>query len=245
MARKKKCSPRGAPEWVMTYGDMMSLLLAFFILLVALSEIDRDKFRVKAKAIKSHFAGTYGGGILPSEEDPNLRHIQTLENLQFRLKKFENESKSEEEGIDGTDDQVTEVRKTMTHIRGGRIIFEPGSARLSPRAKGQIDEVATRMRGNRLKIELHGHASSIDLAAGSNYSDLYALTTARAKAVMQYMTSPRVGIRKERIRIVSNADHEPVISRIYERPAQAPNRRVEIIETDELVEDLTRPQVLN
>ena len=62
---------------------------------------------------------------------------------------------------------------------------------------------------------------------------------------MDYMISPKLGIRKERIRIVSNADHEPVIARLYDPRSQGPNRRVQIIETDELVKDLTKPQVSN
>ena len=47
MAREKKPEepPTGAPAWMVTYGDMMSLLLCFFIMLVAMSEIKEDKFK--------------------------------------------------------------------------------------------------------------------------------------------------------------------------------------------------------
>ena len=63
MAKKCKCAPPGAPAWVMTYGDMMTLLLTFFIMLVALSEIKKeDQFRAIVKAVKKAFGMKGGGG---------------------------------------------------------------------------------------------------------------------------------------------------------------------------------------
>ncbi|HOA53996.1 MAG TPA: flagellar motor protein MotB, partial [Thermogutta sp.] len=46
----------GAPEWVLTYGDMMSLLLTFFIMLAALSEVKKkDEFEMLAEALRRRF----------------------------------------------------------------------------------------------------------------------------------------------------------------------------------------------
>ena len=43
--KKKKSDKVGAPAWMVTYGDMMSLLLTFFVLLVSMSSIQESKFR--------------------------------------------------------------------------------------------------------------------------------------------------------------------------------------------------------
>ena len=43
----------GLPPWVMTFGDMMSLLLTFFILLFSMSELEVEKFRLAAESIRS------------------------------------------------------------------------------------------------------------------------------------------------------------------------------------------------
>ncbi|MGM0624141.1 MAG: flagellar motor protein MotB, partial [Campylobacterota bacterium] len=44
MARKKKCEcPKGIPLWIVTFGDLMSLLLTFFILLLSMSSLDAKK----------------------------------------------------------------------------------------------------------------------------------------------------------------------------------------------------------
>ena len=47
--------PAGVPEWVVTYGDMMSLLLTFFIMLVSLSEIEaNEKYRAVMDALQKY-----------------------------------------------------------------------------------------------------------------------------------------------------------------------------------------------
>ena len=45
----------GAPMWVVTFGDLMSLLMCFFVLLLSFSEMDRNKYRVVSGAMKNAF----------------------------------------------------------------------------------------------------------------------------------------------------------------------------------------------
>ncbi|MFN3534632.1 MAG: flagellar motor protein MotB, partial [Desulfatiglandales bacterium] len=45
----------GAPEWMCTFADLMSLLLCFFVLLLSFSEIDRQKFKEIAGALAQAF----------------------------------------------------------------------------------------------------------------------------------------------------------------------------------------------
>ena len=49
MAKKGRPPPPGVPEWVVTYGDLMSLLLCFFILLAAFSEIKQERAKESMK----------------------------------------------------------------------------------------------------------------------------------------------------------------------------------------------------
>ena len=45
----------GAPAWVVTFGDLMSLLLCFFVLLLSFSEMDRNKYRVVSGSVRNAF----------------------------------------------------------------------------------------------------------------------------------------------------------------------------------------------
>jgi flagellar motor protein MotB len=58
MAREKcpPCPPKGAPDWMVTYGDLMTLLLCFFVLLFSFSELDKVEFR----SLKDTFTGAFG-----------------------------------------------------------------------------------------------------------------------------------------------------------------------------------------
>lgn len=58
MAKDKcpPCPPMGAPEWMVTYGDLMTLLLCFFVLLFSFSEMDKIQF----ESMKDSFTGAFG-----------------------------------------------------------------------------------------------------------------------------------------------------------------------------------------
>ncbi len=61
MARKKD-NPQGAPDWMVTYGDMMTLLLCFFVILVSMSELRQEtRFKKVMESIRQAFG--YKGGI--------------------------------------------------------------------------------------------------------------------------------------------------------------------------------------
>lgn len=67
MAGKKEDPPAGAPAWVMTFADLMSLLMCFFVLLLSFSELDRKKYKQVAGSMSQAF------GVqreIPTQESP-------------------------------------------------------------------------------------------------------------------------------------------------------------------------------
>lgn len=238
---KCKCPPAGAPEWVLTYGDLMSLLLCFFILLAAMSEIkNEDVWRAKAEIVKNSFGLSGGGGRVPGKDTDRLSLIAKLEKMYLQQQKHKRVVEVNDPGVQGKEPRVTQSR---TGIRRGlgSVTFEPGSAELSESAKLRLRPLIALIRGYNNKIELHGHAASSELAVGtSTYPDLWQLSYARTQAVMHYMVHDQ-GIEPERIRLIANADKEPMKKREYEASALEMNRRVEIEISDQLVDDFTKP----
>ena len=45
----------GAPAWMVTFGDLMSLLLCFFVLMLSFSEMDRKKYKIVSGSLKNAF----------------------------------------------------------------------------------------------------------------------------------------------------------------------------------------------
>jgi len=247
MARKKcKCPPKeeGAPAWVMTYGDMMSLLLTFFIILVALSEIKKeDQYRAIVEEVQKSFGMKGGGGKLPTKDDPELSLIDQLETIQLKRRPVPQLSNAEDPGMDGRESTVTKIREDMQFVTGGRITFEPGSAELTDRAKARLRRVGELLRGETNVIELRGHAASREAGNAADYEDEWALSVARARAAKDYVVSPELGLDPRRIRIVGCSDNEPLKTRVYTSFEKQPNRRVEVFRSNALIQQFNRPEV--
>ncbi len=243
---KKKCPPVGAPEWVLTYGDMMSLLLVFFIMLVSMSEIKKeDEYKAIVEQVQKAFGMHGGGGRTPTQDDPELSLIQRLEALQLQQQREKNESNSEDPGMDGRDSTVTRVREGLLFAVGGRITFEPGSADLTDEARQQLREVVERhrIRGTNNLIELRGHAATVETSRlDERPADPWALSFVRAEAVMRFLTSPDIGLDASRFRLIANGDREPLARRAYSATEQQPNRRVEMLVSETLVQELAVPE---
>ena len=246
MAKKCKCPPEGAPLWVMTYGDMMSLLLVFFIMIVALSEIKKeDEFKAVVEEVKKSFGMKGGGGKLPTRDDPELSFIETAEVVQTQRMKEENRANTTDPGMDGRHSTVTTIREGLVFTIGGRITFEPGSAALTDRGKLQLRQIVEReqIRGTNNIIELRGHSDPMELATvESEHKDLWSLSFARSQSVMEYLSSDEVGLKANRFRLIANADREPLAKRAYTPAQQTPNRRVEMLWTESLVQEFAKPE---
>ena len=248
MAKKQKKKEEGAPAWVQTYGDLMSLLLVFFVLIVSFSKIkkeDMQEIRAEIKEIKKSFGVHGGGGRLPTDTDPKLSFMNLKETVQEEKQEKPKESNTDEPGMQGKESEVTKVREGMQYAIGGRILFEPGSATLTSRGKQRLRTMLAKheIRGTNNIIELHGHTASLELnKTDPDYRSLWALSYARAQAVYEYLTSDEIGLKRNRFRLVANADREPLRQRAYNTAQQSPNRRVAIIFSEALVEDYTQPE---
>jgi chemotaxis protein MotB len=247
MSKKCKCPPPGAPDWVMTYGDMMSLLLTFFILLAALSELKKeDEFQAIVEQVKKSFGMKGGGGKVLSPDDPKLTLQERLEAMMRQMNKEREQSNAQDPGIDGKERTVTVVREGKRFVVGGRITFEPGSADLSEDARRELSVLADHMRGLRNKLELRGHAAAMEAGDESlKYADLWDLSYARAKAVKDWLVADGQGLEEDRMRLIAVADREPLLKKSYTPESVEPNRRVEVFVSEALVEDFTQPEKMS
>ncbi|MFW6058559.1 MAG: OmpA/MotB family protein [Phycisphaeraceae bacterium] len=248
MAKKREKQKAGVPEWVMTYGDLMSLLLVFFVLIVSFSEIKQeDEFKARTEQIKEAFGLKGGGGRVPSILDPFLSYVVPKEEMHEDQQKEPNKASTDQPGIHGEDPEVVKVREGLQYTIGGRVTFEPGSADLTEEARHALRalvEEEERIRGTNNILELHGHAASMELHGQpeGRFDDLWALSFARAQAVYEYLISDEIGLNPQRFRIVAVADHQPIAQRAYTAAQQVSNRRVAVIFSENLISQYTGPE---
>lgn len=236
MPGKKPDPPAGAPEWLVTYGDAMTLLLCFFVIIVSMSEQKRDqRFQKVAESLRRAFGGYDGSvGSIPLEAVPTNTLIQKLLELEVPIYQKE-QGDSQEEGIHGKKFRVTNVRDGLEVVVGGQITFGRFSATLKPEARDLLGKTAERLRGYNTKILVRGHATHEPLPPDSLYEDQRDLAYARARATARVLAEH--GVRPVRLRLVAAGDSEPLVRQAYTEERRAMNRRVEILVTEDLIED--------
>lgn len=238
MERKKKAKPasEGAPAWMVTYGDIMTLLLCFFVIIVSMSEVKQDqRFQQVMESLRRAFGGYVGSiGATPIKNEPTNALIQRL--LQLEVPKMtDKRGDSDEEGIHGKKFRVTNVRDGLEVVIGGRISFERFSATLKSEGRDLIGRAAQRLRGYNTKILVRGHATHEALPIDSMYKNSRDLSYARAQAAARELVAN--GVREVRLVLVAVGDTEPLVRQAYTEGRRAVNRRVEILVTEDLIED--------
>lgn len=221
---------------MVTYGDTMTLLLCFFVILVSMSEIKQDqRFHQVMQSLQRAFGGHVGSvGSAPVEQPPMNSLIARL--LEIDVPKVKDKrGDSDDPGIHGRHFRVTNVRDGLEVVVGGLISFERFSATLKPQARELIGQAAELLRGYNTKILIRGHATNEPLPAGSLFRDARDLSFARAKAVADELVAH--GVREVRLALVAVGDTEPLVRQAYAEDRRALNRRVEILVTEELITD--------
>ncbi len=212
MALPEDDPPPGVPEWVVTYGDMMSLLLTFFIMLVSLSEVAGNKKYLQVLESLQKGIGYRAGPLSPPGNNFPLNSM--VEKL-TKLGAHSDSDKGREgvktpQSVEGNDARTYMQRHGKPIPAGPPLQFKPFSTELTEDSLRKLDAVATALAGKPNKIEIRGHTSSASLPAGSPFPDLFALSYGRARAVFDYLAAhPTYAVEKDRMRLVAAADHEP------------------------------------
>lgn len=233
MAIKKSPPPAGAPEWVVTYGDMMTLLLCFFILLAAFANFDKqDKmFMTAIESIREALGAPGQSGWMPEDQIDFKSLMVVLESL-IPPDRPKAQGYSDQPGMDGRYYRVKNIRDGIEVVVGGPIAFGPFSARIEPETDKMLAGLAPELIGKNNKIEVRGHATNEPMPLDSPYRDTIELAFARARAVRDRLVD--LGVDPRAIRVSSAGSYEPVANQTYNDSRRASNRRVEIIITQAL-----------
>ena len=210
----KNCDcEEGLPEWIMSYADMITILMAFFVVMYSMAG-NRDQAKEEAvlRSLREQF-----GPMLPSMAalgpGPYINRNSPLAKLApvgKAMKSPKDKPGSSETPSSGQHAKVHTLRPGEQAAIGGIIQFAEGSAELSPEQKQQIEIAAAEVGGKPQKIEIRGHTSRRPVPHGAPFRDNWDLAYQRCRAVMQYLVEH--GIDAKRIRLGVAADNEPLAS---------------------------------
>lgn len=227
--RKKKTEepPKGAPLWVLTYGDCMSLLLCFFVMLQAYSTLEKEKFNQAMSSLKGAL------GVMPYQKGAKPAPLASQRPLKREMKipkgkhskAVENLSKIIRQKNLGGIIKVRENSKGIHITIGDPALFETGRAEIKPSILPVLAEIVNVINTGSENIRVEGHTDSIPIH-NLQFKDNWELSIARALSVIRFVRSQN-GIDPIRLQPVGCGEYHPVASNETE-DGRALNRRVEI-----------------
>lgn len=230
--------PENAERWLLTYADLITLLLGLFILLYSMSQQDMAKFKSFSQGLRTLFGGGgkgYGSAIgAPIALDPMvIGNKPTPIGSPGRGGSAQEVAKEIEKTIErlNAQSQVT-VSQTGKGIHItiadelGRppFAFESGSSRLNPRMVIVLNAIADLLQDTASQVRIEGHTDDVPIST-DEFPSNWELSSSRAVRVLRYLISR--GCDPERLAASGYAEYKPVAGNTTPE-GRARNRRVEI-----------------
>ncbi len=238
--RKEEAPPAGAPAWMSTYGDMVTLLLCFFVLLFAMSTIDVAKFQALVASAqgtptiieggaRDSIADLLGSGIMemPRIDTSINQSREKAKQAQEELKQMASQFKTyfaQNQQASQIEVKVADESIIISFPDG--ILFDLGKAQLRPEALAVLDIVAGEI-GNYPDndVVIEGHTDNLPINT-VQFPSNWDLSSARAISVGKYFINQK-GIDPARISAVGRGEYQPLDTNTTPE-GRARNRRVEI-----------------
>lgn len=243
--RRQQKQEKGAPKWMVTFSDLMTLVLVFFILLFSMSVVDATKFRAVAESFQNRAIFDFYPSMVPFEnpaedidvkkdpfDDVNdpFRQVQKGESKDQELNKLYEEVQRFLE-----ENQLNEVISASRDDRGvvlvlqERTLFETGEAKIIDGAQPFLKKVGTLLEAIPNLVKVEGHTDSRPINT-YRYPSNWELSGARASSVIRYLIENN-SIKPNRFLAIGYGDTRPVVPNTSEENLNK-NRRVVIVISD-------------
>ncbi len=239
--KRKKNGTKGKevdPEmWMVTFGDLLSLLITFFVMLFATATLDDQ---ILEEMFFSSFVG--GAGALSFSEGASIESLhmeKIISKRQQGIKEFYEFLLDREKSdvmltsLEGLTVSILAADVTIKK-RGPNFalsfpsekMFRPGGAELKPSIKKALMDLGGILRFSQSEILIEGHTDDTPIST-VKFPSNWELSATRAANVMRFFVKETpVGI--DRLASIGYADTRPIVQNISDR-FRARNRRVEIV----------------
>jgi len=230
---KKKHRPHeeeGGEAWLLPYSDLMTLLLAVFIVLFAVSNIDKAKSEQMAAEFSQQMMNkSYNAASAVEVPDatPTGAAIQQIENEKDRMEalKAELDAKLKKENLTASVKTSIDERGLVISLNNA-IFFDSGSAELKKDYEKTLLEIGNMISVMNNFIRVEGHTDNVPMNS-SQYRSNWELSATRAANVVRLLTSG-TSIPPDRMIAVGYGEYRPIADNSTEE-GRAKNRRIDII----------------
>ena len=234
MAKKKKHEeePENLERWLLTYADLITLLLGLFVILYSMSQIDKTKYQDFASALTRAFgskyvlAGNKGVAFSPSIKTGRSQSPQFSAKRDARKKKIVKQLNVQfREQIQAGKMEIRETRDGVSINIPEKLLFDTGKADIRPDSRAILDSIAVFLDSIQNPLRVEGHTDNVPI-----HNDLFAsnwhLSVARSMNVGYYFLNSKLPPR--RLSLAGYSEYRPIASNDTEE-GRTRNRRVEIV----------------
>ncbi len=221
----EKLEGAGMMRWLLTYADMITLLLALFIILFSISTISRVKYQALVHDVSGGFNNEYAinsppnGGTTGDKTgqagDANLQKIQHKIQAYITQKKLQQNVQTR-----------IDRRGLVISILSDKAQYDSGSADLKSSLLPLLDQLKAPLAKTRNDIRVEGNTDNVPIA-NAQFASNWDLSAARATGVTRYLIE-RDGVKPTRISLAGYAEYRPAHPNDNETDRQL-NRRVDIV----------------
>ncbi len=237
----------GAPAWMATFADLVTLLMCFFVLLFAMSTTQQETFKELVESLRSALGvqtvpetGTREGLTMHAVPSEMPSENQQVDELGGMIQKEMDEIASEVRelvmfnklgGLVNVSESEIGVVITLSDL----LLFSAGEAELSPKGYSILKKVAGILSQLAYHIKIKGHTDASPISTGK-YPSNWELSSARASSVARSVV--KHGVNPSLVSAEGYAGYRPVATNDTNE-GRAQNRRVEIVyERDSIARDL-------
>lgn len=235
----------GALRWLLTYADMITLLMAFFIMLYSMSVLNMARFNQVATSIRSGFGGILSGKgsyVLKSSGRFSLRPLEgSVDTAGVPFSVIRNlNSFVDEAGQNQAVNFYSDDRGLIIEILSDGVLFEPGRADIRPEVEPLLAQIAQTIRSLPHKVVVEGHTCDLPVRS-VRFPSNWELSTSRSTNVIRYLIE-KEGIDPARLGAAGYADTHPVLPNTSAENRRR-NRRVEIVFQRPAIKELPSPEL--
>jgi chemotaxis protein MotB len=252
--RRRTADHENEDRWLLTYADMITLLMALFMVLFSIANVNKAKLEALSKSLNEAFSGKIMPGgraiqqmgaqdktsrrppptppipaitpLVSQATEEDVRAAAQREQDDFARIKRKIDEYAREHGLRTKVETTIARRGLVIRLLTDKVLFDSGRAVLKPQAAPILTQVSTLLSlAGQHDVMVEGHTDNVPIH-GSQYPTNWELSTARASTVVRFLIGH--GAQKMRMAASGYAALRPIAPNAT-AAGRSRNRRVEVV----------------
>lgn len=231
MKPRKKAKKENNERWLLTYSDLITLLMIFFVVMYSMSNIDKVKYEKIAKSMSSAMGGNSFFPDITEQSGTSNETDGEFKDLKEEINNIISQNETQDEIM------VTEYEKGLVISFKDGILFDSGSDILKEESYNKLSKIGEILKGSSSYARIEGHTDNVPIH-NSLFSSNWELSSARATTVLNFFVENGY-IAPEKICSVGYGEYRPIDTNDTES-GRNNNRRVDILLVNSKFEEIEK-----